>query len=172
MIQWPVPQDVYPDTGVFVAAIFPGTLYSDACRQFCDDLAAANSNVYTAHIARLDMARAFRRLATKPGRLPEDIQVAFELDQWATNPLFRSRWLWHGAREFERLVSQFYRFTEIPFTLEIWRSSIDLMAAETLDSSDATHLASARIDGVPDFATTDADFRRISSPHIHLIRPS
>jgi len=73
VIRWPVPQDVYVDTGVFIAAIFPGTTYSEACRQFCDDLAAADSSVYTAQIARFDLARALRRLATRPDRLPINI---------------------------------------------------------------------------------------------------
>jgi predicted nucleic acid-binding protein len=165
-----VPEEVYVDTGVLIAATFPGTTYSRSCRQFCDDLAGADSMVYTAQMARLDLARALRRMATKPGRLPLEIHDSFKLEQWASNPLIRSRWLWYGIREFERLIEQFARFTEVPFSMSVWKFSLDLMAAEALDSSDAMHLATARTISLPDFATTDADFRRIASPRVHLIR--
>jgi predicted nucleic acid-binding protein len=161
---------VYVDTGVFIAAVFPSTVDSDAARVFCNELIAAGSRVYTSQVARLDLARALRKLATKPGRLPEETRRAYDLDQWATNPLIRSRWLWHSVRQFERLVSQFDQYAELAFSMDVWHQSLDLMAAETLDSSDAMHLATARLAGLTHFATTDSDFRRIPSPQVLLIR--
>jgi predicted nucleic acid-binding protein len=170
VIQWPVPSDIYLDTGIILGAMFPGTPDSTSCGRFCNDLANADSRVYTAQIARMDLARALRQTATKPGRLPADIRTSFNRDLWATNPLIRSRWLWHGVREFDRLVGRFAFFIELPFTMDLWRRSLDLMAAETLDSSDGMHLATARSASLEYFATTDSDFRRVQSPHVLLIR--
>ncbi len=59
---------------------------------------------------------------------------------------------------------------EIPLTTADWRQSLEFMAVEALDATDAMHLAVARSLGINDFATTDGDFRRIIHPRIHLIR--
>jgi predicted nucleic acid-binding protein len=102
--------------------------------------------------------------------LPDVVRHSFGLDQWQNNPLIRGRRLWHGVKQFDRLVSQFEHFAELPFSLGTWQRSLDLMAAETLDSSDAMHLATARSAGLAYMATTDSDFRHVKSPHVLLIR--
>ncbi|MGH2560065.1 MAG: type II toxin-antitoxin system VapC family toxin [Thermomicrobiales bacterium] len=165
-----LPSDIYLDTSVVVAGMYPGTPDAAACRTLCQQLAAARSHVYFSQALRLDLARAMRRLATKANKLAEDDQVRYRLDQWATNPLVRQRWLANGVRRFHAFLDQFEEAVEIPLTTAQWRQSLELMATETLDATDAMHLAVARWYDIPDFATTDRDFRRVTLPMIHLIR--
>ncbi len=48
----------------------------------------------------------------------------------------------------------------------------DPAARHRLRSHDALHVATALAAGVPDFATVDADFRRVSALRLHLLRDS
>jgi len=133
-------------------------------------LADSATVVYFSQVVRLDLARALRRLATKPDKLAANTRDEYQLDQWGSNPMVRQRWLSRGVRRFQAFLDQFGEVVEIPLTTHVWLQSVDLMAFEALDGSDALHLASARAIGVGDFATTDDDFRRITYPVVHLIR--
>jgi predicted nucleic acid-binding protein len=164
------PPDIFLDTSVVIAGIYPGTPDATACRAFCERLADAGSYVYFSQVLRLDLARTMRRLATKADKLAEDDQVRYRLDQWGTNPLIRQRWLTNGLRRFHAFLDQFEEAVEIPLTTADWRQSLELMVVEALDASDAMHLAVARSLDIHEFATTDRDFRRITHPRIHLIR--
>lgn len=162
--------EIFLDTGVVIGALFPGTPDAQACSIFCEHLVAAGSRVYISQVMRLDLARVLRRLATKPDKLPIALRDAYAPNRWGENPLIRQRWLRHGVREFQQFLNQFTAVAEVPITLGIWRESIDVMASEGLDSSDALHLATARVIGIADFATTDRDVRSIASPRVHVIR--
>lgn len=172
MIDWPLPTNIYLDTSVLIGAMFPGTPDAAACNDYCRRLADGAATVYFSQSTRLDVARALRRLATKIDKLPAQVRDEYQLDQWGANPLIRQRWLTRGVRRFHALLDQFRESFEIPMTTHIWLQAVDLMAFESLDSSDSLHLASARAIGASDFATTDADFRRIAYPVVHLIRDS
>ena len=111
-----------------------------------------------------------RRMATIPALLPQQIRDFYDLDLWGTNPLIRQRWLSNGVRRFNTLLSQFAAVVEVPTNVDRWLESLDLMASEGLEPTDALHLASARYAGIADFFTADSDFRRIAWPQIHLIR--
>lgn len=150
--------------------MYPGTPDATACRRFCQQLATDGTHVYFSQVLRLDLARAMRRLATKADKLAEEDQFRYRLDQWGSNPLIRQRWLTNGLRRFHAFLDQFEEAVEIPLTTADWRQSLEFMAVEALDATDAMHLAVARSLGINDFATTDGDFRRIIHPRIHLIR--
>jgi predicted nucleic acid-binding protein len=170
VITWPVPASIHLDTSVIIGAMFLGTPDSSACSSFCRVLADGGTVVYFSQVVRLDLARALRRLATKPDKLRMNTRDEYQLDQWGSNPLVRQRWLTRGVRRFQAFLDQFVEVVEVPLTTHVWLQSIDLMAFEALDGSDALHLASARAIGVGDFATTDEDFRRITYPTVHLLR--
>jgi predicted nucleic acid-binding protein len=119
MIRWPVPPEVYLDTSVIVAALFTGTPDAEACLSYCRALANADSKVYVSQVMRLDLARALRRLATKPDKVPAELRQEYKLDDWGRNPLIRQRWLRHAVRELDALLRQFGSVAELPFTLDV-----------------------------------------------------
>ena len=138
--------------------------------EFCIELRRSRTTVYFSHVLRIELARGMRRMATITSLLPQQIRSSYDLDLWGINPLIRQRWLTNGVRRFNTLLSQFAADIEIPTNVDRWIESIDLMASEGLEPTDALHLACARFAGVADFYTADADFRRIAWPQIHLIR--
>ena len=72
----------YLDTGVAIAAIFPATLHAAGAQDFCRRLIQQASTVYFSQILRLEFTEAVRKLATIPGRMPDDIRRRFRLDDW------------------------------------------------------------------------------------------
>jgi predicted nucleic acid-binding protein len=170
VIRYPAPERVLLDTSLVIASLYPGTANSNAAIAFSVELRRTGSVVCFSNVLRIEIARAMRRLATKPGNLPSRVWDEYDFNLWGTHPLIRQRWLSNGVRRFNVYISQFSTVIELQMTTSIWLESIDLMAAETLDASDAIHIASARTYGIGHFCTTDADFRRISWPAVHLIR--
>jgi predicted nucleic acid-binding protein len=161
---------VYLDTSVFIGAIFPGTPNATSCQQVCRDLQQANTTVCFSQCLRLEYARAVRRLATKTDRLPLETAQEFRLSEWGTNPLVRQRWYGRAVRLLDEILARFWEVDELPFTAEVWRASVEVMAVEALDATDACHIATARNYGIGLFMTCDADFQRIRHPEIVLIR--
>lgn len=164
--------DVYLDTSVVIGDMYRGTPNAAACRAFCQQLAADGSHVYFSQVLRLDLARALRRLATKPDKIAPDEREEYRLDEWGRNPLVRQRWIANGIRRFHNFLNQFEAAVEIPLTTALWRESLELMAVYALDSADAMHIATARSIGVPHIATTDRDFRKVTFSRVLIIRDS
>jgi len=161
---------VYLDTSIAVGALHPGTPNATACTSFVRSLARNRTRIYISLALRLDFGRAVRRLATNADKLPIEFRQAYTLDQWVTNPLVRHRWLNRELKLLDELLAQFTVVTEIPLTEDIWRLSIEIMGADGLDATDALHVAAARSEGIPVFATCDRDFRRITTPHVHFVQ--
>ena len=164
-----IPQ-IYLDTSVVIGALHPGIPDSAACALFAQQLAAQRTRIYISFALRIDFGRAVRRIATKPDKIPAQLRNAYSPDEWGPNPLVRHRWLRRELRLLDGFLQQFAVVTEIPLNQDIWTLSIEIMGAEGLDATDALHLAAARAEWIPAFATCDRDFRRIAVPHIHLIR--
>lgn len=172
MIRFPLPINVFLDTSVVVAAAYPGTTNALAAQELCDDIRNAQANVYVAEVLRLEFGRAIRRLATKSDRLPTHARTTYDLEKWSANSLVRQRWLSNGVRRLNELLLSFHSVVEIPMSTKIWLESIKIMGSESLDATDALHIATANAVGVDDFFTMDSDFRRVASPRIHLIQDS
>ena len=171
MIRFPVPAEVFLDSSVVIAALYPGTTNSKAAIEYCNELRNNSSVVFLSDVLRIEVGRGMRRLATIPGDLPQATRTAVSI--WTVgerNPLIRQRWFSHGVRRFNAFLAQFTSYIEIPLSTSIWLDSINLMATESLDASDAIHLATARAHGIADFCTADSDFRRITWPQVHLVR--
>src|SRR5437867_4510477 len=108
--------------------MFPGTPDSSASTRFCRALADGAAVVYFSQVVRLDLARALRRLATKPDKLPANTRDEYQLEQWGSNPLVRQCWLTRGVRRFQAFLDQFAEVVEVPLTTHVWLQSVDLMA--------------------------------------------
>jgi predicted nucleic acid-binding protein len=165
-----VPDDIYVDTNIVVAAIIAGSDNASSAQQFCTALADTRSRIYFSQIIRLEISQAILRLAASPARLPIEIRERYRLERWNVDFLVRHRWMVHGVREFERLCGEFFHVYEYPFDEEIWLRSVHIMSHYRLHSLDAIHVATAQHLGIRDFATSDADFRRVDNLHCHLIR--
>ncbi len=151
-----------------IAAMIAGLPHSGACSRFCGRLAADNSHVFFSQIARLEIAEAVRKLATR-AQLPEDLRREYQLDQWATDPLIRQQWMAFGMAQFATLISKFYRVSELPFRIRMWRRSVQIMGRYALGSHDAVHVATALQNGIEIFATSDRHFSRVSALDVWLI---
>jgi predicted nucleic acid-binding protein len=82
----------------------------------------------------------------------------------------REQWMTHNVSRLHTLLTKFNEVLEIPITLSIWESSVQVMAQENLDSQDAIHVATARFLQLTNLATTDADLRRLKDFRVWLIR--
>jgi predicted nucleic acid-binding protein len=165
----PLPADVYLDTSIVIATIFPGTTNSTACEAFSRRLAAERCQIFFSQILRLELSEAIRKLATRPDRIPNDLRTRFQLDEWNQSLFVRHRWMQNGLQRFAMLLESFREVVELSFDEEIWRSSVTTMADEQLRSHDAIHVATARSFGVACIAAADDHFRRIKDIDVRLI---
>jgi predicted nucleic acid-binding protein len=165
------PPDVsYLDTSVIVAATISGLPNGGASAAFCSSLVVQRKSVAISRIVWLELAQSLRNLASRPGQLPPDLFVRFQLDQWQVSPLVRHRWMRFGVAQFEELMARFVELFEIPFDDAVWRRSVGIMATDGLQSHDAVHVATARVFGVPQFVTLDDHFNRVRDLDVWLIR--
>jgi predicted nucleic acid-binding protein len=155
---------------VLLGAAIPGAPHAASCGLFCTDLIEHGSTVYFSQIVHVELPQAFRRLATTTANLPADVRQTYSLDDWGRNPAVRSGWLEVGRTEVERLLTGFYRVIELPWRRSIWEVSPTLMARYSLQSLDATHVATAVAYELRDLATVDDAYRRVSELRLHLIR--
>jgi predicted nucleic acid-binding protein len=166
----PFPRHVFLDSGVVIAAIIPGSQFWLGCDAFCADLIARDCRVYFSQILRLELTEAIRKLATIPGRAPENLYARFRLGDWERDRSVRRDWLRFGVWQFEALLRRFAVVNELPFRHSIWLRSVEIMADRQLRSHDAIHLATAYEYRLPCFATTDDEFLKIADLDIRLIR--
>jgi predicted nucleic acid-binding protein len=163
------PAEVYLDSSLVVAAMLDGLPDSTACSAFCARLVRGNSRVYFSQILRLEIAEAFRKLASRQ-QLPESLRLEYQLADWATHPHVRQQWMAFGMGQFAVFIGKFYQVSELPFRIRMWRRSVQIMAEYGLGSHDAVHVATALQNGVQIFATSDKHFNRVDALDIRLIR--
>lgn len=161
--------DVYLDASLVVAAMLDGLPDSIACTAFCARLVRENSRVYFSQILRLEIAEAFRKLASRQ-QLPENLRQEYQLADWVTHPFVRRRWMTFGLGQFETFSDAFYQVSELPFGIGVWRRSVQIMADYRLGSHDAVHVATALQSGVHLFATADRHFNRVDALDVRMIR--
>jgi predicted nucleic acid-binding protein len=166
----PPPAEVYLDTSVLLAAVIQGAPHARACDDFCAELIAAGSYVHFSQLVRLELPQALRKLATRPTNLPAAVRTRHRLDDWGTDPAVREAWLQFGIGEFEALLVRFHEVFELPWSAATWRASIPIITQYSLQTIDATHVATAQEYGIQDFAAVDTDFRRVQGLTFWLVR--
>jgi hypothetical protein len=129
---------------------------------------SSNRGVTSSFHRRLDSTMPVQFVGLRRG--PNVCRLTLCTRLWGTNPIVRQRWLIRGVRLFEEFLNQFWEIDELPISNDVWKISIDLMGSENLDATDSLHVATARAYGIDHFFTADADFRRITTPEVHLIR--
>lgn len=142
---------------------------STACAAFCARLVHDNSRVCFSQILRLEIAEAFRKLASRQ-QLPDTLRQEYQLADWAINPLVRQQWMAFGMGQFAAFIGAFYQVSELPFRIRMWHRSVQIMATYGLGSHDAVHVATALQNGVQVFATADKHFNRVDTLDVRLIR--
>lgn len=162
--------DLYLDTSVVLAAIMPGSTNAEACAEFCSRLSAQRSRVAFSQSLTIELSQAIRKTATRKDRVEPVVRTRYELERWETDVLVRRRWMDRGIERFKTLLATFAEVVELPFDERIWLQSIDLMVEHFLQAHDAVHAATARTYGLRGFATTDADFVRVTGLDVILLR--
>jgi predicted nucleic acid-binding protein len=168
----PPPPTIYLDTSVLLGAVVRGAPHTQACGAFCAQLISARSRVYFSQLVRLELPQALRRLATTRPNLPPAVQAHYQLSRWGTDPAIRQAWLAFGLTRFEALLNRFSQVFELPWDTQVWQASVQIMGQYGLQMMDATHVATAQVHRLRDFASVDDDFRRIPSLDLWLIRDS
>lgn len=169
MVAPPPASDIYLDTSVTAGAVLAGTRHSEAALAFCRQLAENGNRVFFSQILRLEFSEAIRRVAQR-GELPGDTMREWELDRWDRSMRVRERWLSFGVEQLEALLAEFREVLELPFLLETWQASIDVMAKYGLRSLDAVHVATAMATGLSDLATIDRHLSRVADLRVWLVR--
>lgn len=164
-----VPNRIYLDTSVAVAALFIGTQHYAVARAYFERLFAANTVICFSDLLRVELLQAARRIGTTPGLLPESTRRRHRLQHWGRLADAREAWLRYGLDEFEALLDQFYGVDEYALTPAIFSASVTLMAQHNLKSYDALHVATARAVGAPRLVTLDRDYAAVTQPSIVLL---
>lgn len=162
--------DVYLDTSVLLGAMMPGSTNADACEDFCAQIASQGRRVYYSQTVYVELSQALRKMATRADRVASGMREQFGLDRWEPDIHIRQRWMQYGVEQFDQLRERFIDAFELPFDRSIWLQSIDLMVEYFLQAHDAVHAATARAYGLRAFATTDADFVRVTGLDVILLR--
>jgi len=119
---------------------------------------------------RIELLQAMRALATVPENLPGSIRRRFRLSHWGDDLTARQTWMHAGIAQFEDWLDQFSEVYELAVDFPAWERVAALMTRFHLDSYDALHAATAIEAGVPTLATLDADFSRVTSLNIEVVR--
>jgi predicted nucleic acid-binding protein len=165
-----MPQYVYLDTSLLTAAVFPGSTDHRSAMEYCLRIADQRTTVYFSQLLRFEFLQSARVIATTPTALFGATRRTFRLARWGDELAVRQRWMTEGAARFEKYLEQFARVVEVPLDRAIWLRSITIMAECHLKSYDATHVATAMRLGIADFASVDADFVRVDTLNVSLIR--
>jgi predicted nucleic acid-binding protein len=80
----PIARDVYLDTSLIAAAIIAGSTHHDAARDYCQQLAEQECNVYFSQFLRVELLQAFRVIGTDPTGLPEVTRRRHRLGRWGS----------------------------------------------------------------------------------------
>ena len=75
-----------------------------------------------------------------------------------------------GVAQLDILLSRFAKAGALALRRTVGRSSIAIMVERRLRTCGAVHLATARAEGLRDFATEDSHFREISGLTVWLTR--
>jgi predicted nucleic acid-binding protein len=173
MISGPLPSDIYIDTSLAVATMFPGLPHSEASRIFCSRLGNQGGRIYFSQLLLADLANALRNLATRDfKRLPESTRLHYQLDQWTTSDQVRRTWMQTGVQQWEAFLAQFEEAIELPLRSGTWQRSLTLLWQHDLKSNDALHVATAIESGLQHFAAVDREFSRVRDLQLWLIRDS
>lgn len=160
---------VYMDTNVAVATLVPAIAHHRACAEFCDAVEADQTRVVCSRILHVEFAQVWFRLPTTPYLDAATIRE-FRLRAWDRNASVRERWMAEGVTRLDDFFLRFAQVVQLPLTEATWRASVGFMARHRLRSHDAIHAATAIRVGVPDFASVDADFRRVPNLRLELLR--
>lgn len=165
-----LPASVYLDTSILTAAVFRGSDDHQAAFDYCQQLAKDRSIVYFSQLLRFEFLQSARVIGTTPGATFPSTRRKYHLARWGGDQAVRERWMTDGASHLDEYLAQFARVVEAPLDMEIWRRTVVLMAEHHLKSYDAAHIATAIELGVPRIASRDADFARVTSLSIDIVR--
>src|SRR4051812_34685782 len=132
-----VPNHVYLDTSVVIAALVSGVPNARASEAFCARLVQQRSHVYCSQILRLELSQAIRNLASRLNQLPLQTQRQYRLDDWQTDVSVRQRWMSEGIRRYEAFIGRFEEFFVLPFLIPTWEQSVEVMVLHQMKSLDA-----------------------------------
>jgi predicted nucleic acid-binding protein len=166
----PPPTEIYLDTSVFASAVVRTAPHRTACVAFCRELIAANSRVYFSQLVRVELLQALRRLATTQHNISPAMRARYRLDQWGSDATVRRAWIELGTAGFEALLSRFRAAIELPWSVNSWRDSMELMIRHGLQAYDAVHVATAQEWRLRALAAVDDDYRRVPTLDCWLIR--
>lgn len=156
-----VPSHLYVDSSVLVGAVVAGLPDSAACLKYCGEIAAAGTRVYFSELLYLEFANALAMLARRPhllATLEQSLRDRYRLEQWTNDAGIRRAWLNFGERELDRLLEEFDEYVVVPIDGQLIENAVSIMADCNLQSNDALHVATARMQQVPALATTDGAF--------------
>ena len=160
----PVPDRLYVDTDIFVNYLIDTQPHHPRCRVFVERLQReGQTSLYVSSLSWLELAHVISRPVFR-GELAEDLQRRFRIGRWE-RPAIRRAYLNEPLGEFEAILAHF-TWTEVPVTPIVRRVAVRLMADFSLGSQDAVHLASAAQEGVTDFASFDAVYRKVDDLHL------
>ncbi len=160
---------VFLDTSAVVCAVQTGIPHHRACRDYRDQLVRDSRRVVISRLLRIEYAQAWYRMPATSYVRPQIVR-AFRLGAWDRNPAVRETWMAYGMTLLDQLLAGFAGTLELPIDESVIAASVQIMAQHRLRSHDAIHVATALAAGVPDFATVDADFRRVSALRLTLLR--
>lgn len=160
---------VFLDTSAVVCAVQSGIPHHRACREYCDHLVRSGRRVVISQILRIEFAQTWYRMPATSYVQPQVVR-AFRLGAWDREAAVREKWMAYGFTLLDGLVAGFAGNLELPIDESVIAASVQIMARHRLRSHDAIHVATALAAGVPDFASVDGDFRRVSALRLHLLR--
>lgn len=166
----PLPPAVYLDTSVVVAALFDANPHHRAALDFCADLNQRSVPVYFSQLLRIELLQSLRIVATTPALLSGATRRRYRLQHRGSDAGVRAMWFDHGLETFERFLGEFARVYTLPINESIIEFAAIITAEHHLKSNDAVHVASAVAARAQALATIDADFARVETVEVLVIR--
>jgi predicted nucleic acid-binding protein len=158
------PALLYLDTNILIACLIRTHMDHGLCARFLERLVSHGyTTIYLSSLSWLEfthvvMKEDFRRT------LPGEFQARFRLHRWQT-PRVRQTYLRFMVSQLTGMLASF-DWAEISLTAAIRGAAIEYVASHNLDTHDATHLATARHEGIEHLATLDTTFRRVDGLHL------
>ena len=158
------PTQLYLDTNMFLAHLVRTHPHHQAAADFLVHLATCGvTTLFISSLSWIEFTHVVTSQRWRDG-LPAAIQQQYRLQRWHQAPI-RQTYLQAMLAHFQALLASF-AWDEIALTVDIRIAALKAVQAYDLDTHDAVHWASAQEAGVPNLASFDQDFGRITGLHL------
>jgi predicted nucleic acid-binding protein len=161
----PVPTSCYLDSDFLTAFTVPAHPCHEACYDFVERAARANTRAVINSLTWLEFVQAVSR-AEFIADLPPDLRDRANLQFWESRIDVREAWIAEALDNLQALLNQFTDRQEVPINEGVRARAIDLKIQFDVDMADAVNVACAMAADTNNIVSFNEGYRRVDGLHL------